>query len=145
MVEPVDTTRDGRVDPEAAAMYALDATAPAFGIELLAASADGATVRMTVRADMCNGLGIAHGGMVFLLCDSAMAFASNAELPDGTDALAVTAEIDWLAPVRDGDTLTAVATFTAGVSRTRIWDVRVTDQNERLVAVFRGRTRTVTR
>lgn len=125
-------------------MYGRDATAPALGIELLAASAEGATVRMTVRADMCNGLGIAHGGIVFLLCDSAMAFASNAELPERTEALAVTAEIDWLAPVREGDALTAAATFQAGVSRTRIWDVRVTDQTARLVAVFRGRTRTVT-
>jgi len=133
------------IDAAAAAMYALDATVPTLGIELLDASALGATVRMTVRADMCNGLGIVHGGMVFLLCDSAMAFASNSELPDGTDALASTAEIDWLAPARDGDVLTAVATFTAGVSRTRIWDIRVTDQNQRLVAVFRGRTRTVTR
>lgn len=125
-------------------MYARDATAPALGIDLLAATAEGATVRLHVRADMCNGLGIAHGGIVFLLCDSAMAFASNAELPDRTDALAVTAEIDWLAPVREGDTLVATATFQAGVSRTRIWDVRVNDQNDRLVAVFRGRTRTVT-
>ena len=133
------------IDQHAAGMYALDATAPAFGIELLEASALGSKVRMTVRPDMCNGLGIVHGGMVFLLCDSAMAFASNSELPDGTDALASTAEVDWLAPARDGDTLTAVAAFTAGVSRTRIWDVRVTDQNDRLVAVFRGRTRTVTR
>ena len=126
-------------------MYARDATAPALGIELLAASASGAAVRMTVRADMCNGLGIAHGGMLFLLCDSAMAFASNAELPERTDALAVTAEIDWLAPVRDGDTLTATARFEAAAGRTRIWDVRVDDQTGRLVAVFRGRTRTVTR
>lgn len=124
-------------------MYARDASAPAFGIELLDASALGATVRMHVRADMCNGLGIVHGGVMFLLCDSAMAFASNAELPDGTDALAAHAEIDWLSASRAGDTLTAVATFQAGAGRTRVWDARVTDQNERLVAVFRGRTRTV--
>lgn len=132
------------IDAEAAAMYSRDATAPALGIELLAASASGARVRMFVRADMCNGLGIAHGGMVFLLCDSAMAFASNAELPDRTDAVAITAEVDWLAPVREGDTLTASAEFEAAAGRTRIWDVRVTDQTDRLVAVFRGRTRTVT-
>ena len=133
------------IDAAAAEMYARDATAPALGIELLEASAAAAVVRMTVQPQMCNGLGIAHGGMVFLLCDSAMAFASNAELPAGTDALAVTAEIDWLAPVRDGDTLTASATFAAAAGRTRIWDVAVADQNERVVAVFRGRTRTITR
>ena len=131
------------IDAAAAGMYERDATAPTFGIELLEASAQGSRVRMTVRADMCNGLGIVHGGMVFLLCDSAMAFASNAELPDGTDALAITAEIDWLAPARSADTLTADARFVAAAGRTRIWDVRVTDRAGRLVAVFRGRTRAV--
>lgn len=133
------------IDSAAAAMFARDATAPALGIELLDATADGSRVRMTVRPDMCNGLGIVHGGVLFLLCDSAMAFASNAELPAGTEALAVTAEIDWLAPVRNGDTLTAEARFTAAAGRTRIWDVGVTDHTARLVAVFRGRTRTITR
>ena len=133
------------IDPHAAAMYARDATAPAFGIEMLAASAHGATVRMTIRADMCNGLGIVHGGMVFLLADSAMAFASNSELPDGTDAFATTAEVDWLAPARTGDQLTAMAEFRAGTGRTRVWDVTITNQSGTTVAVFRGRTRTVTR
>jgi acyl-CoA thioesterase len=133
------------IDAHAAAMYARDATAPAFGIELLDASARGATVRMTIRADMCNGLGIVHGGMVFLLADSAMAFGSNAELPEGTDAFATTAEVDWLAPARTGDQLTATAEYRAGTGRTKVWDVTITNQSDTTVAVFRGRTRTVTR
>jgi acyl-CoA thioesterase len=133
------------IDAHAAAMYALDATAPALGIELLSASSGGAAVRMTVRADMCNGLGIVHGGMVFLLADSAMAFASNSELPDGTDAFATTAEVDWLAPARTGDQLTATAEYRAGTGRTRVWDVTITNQSGTTLAVFRGRTRTVTR
>jgi acyl-CoA thioesterase len=133
------------IDSHAAAMYARDATAPAFGIELLHASSQGAAVRMTIQADMCNGLGIVHGGMVFLLADSSMAFASNSELPDGTDAFATTAEIDWLAPARTGDQLTATAEYRAGSGRTRVWDVTITNQSGTTVAVFRGRTRTVTR
>lgn len=126
-------------------MYTRDATAPALGIELLAAGTDGATVRLTVRPEMCNGLGIVHGGIVFLLADSAMAFASNAGLAPGVHALAATAEIDWLAPARPGDQLTARAEYRAGTGRSRIWDVAVTDQNDVLVAVFRGRTRLVAR
>lgn len=126
-------------------MYSRDASAPALGIELLAASTEGATVRMTVRPDMCNGLGIVHGGVVFLLADSAMAFASNSGLEAGAQALAATAEIDWLAPARSGDQLTARAEYRAGTGRSRIWDVGVSDQSGTLVAVFRGRTRVVTR
>jgi acyl-CoA thioesterase len=134
-----------RIDPNAAAMYSRDATAPAFGIELIDASPEAATVRMVVRPEMCNGLGVIHGGMTFLLADSAMAFASNSALPHGSGAFAVTAEIDWLAPARAGDVLTATAALLAASGRTRVWDVRVTGQADAVVAVFRGRTRTTSR
>ena len=73
------------------AMHAMDASAETFGIDLVEAGPRGAVVRMTVRPDMCNGLKILHGGMTFLLADSAMAFASNAE---NEMALASSAEID---------------------------------------------------
>lgn len=125
---------------DAATLYGNDPSAPAFGIELIAADDDGATVRMGVRPDMCNGFGIVHGGMVFLLADSAMAFASNAQpIP----ALATTAEIDWLDPVRAGDVLTATATRRWSSKRSALWDVTVRSSDDTVVALFRGRTRLV--
>ena len=54
---------------------------------------------MPVRADMLNGLGVCHGGVVFTLADSAMAFSSNSF---NHLAVATQAEIDWLAPAREG-------------------------------------------
>ncbi len=89
VMEAVDAAR---------AMHSMDASAGAFGIELIEAGPDRAVARMTVRPEMCNGFKILHGGMTFLLADSAMAFASNA---DNEMALASSAEIDWLAPGRD--------------------------------------------
>jgi acyl-CoA thioesterase len=126
------------VSDEAAAMYRDDPSAETYGIELVAADVDGAVVRMPIRADMCNGLGVVHGGMVFLLADSAMAFASNSE--PGT-ALATSAEIDWLAPGRAGQTLTATATKRWSSKRSALWDVTLTTDDDKLIAVFRGRTR----
>lgn len=128
-------------------MYARDATAEAFGIELVSASEDGAVTRMQVRADMCNGLDVIHGGMTFLLADSAMAFASNA---DNQAAFATSAEIDWLAPARAGQWLTAVAERRAGGGRSAVWDVTVSasddpDHDGAQVALFRGRTRKINR
>jgi acyl-CoA thioesterase len=126
------------ISDEAAALYSNDPTAPAFGIELVAADPTSATVRMAVRPDMCNGFGIAHGGMVFLLADSAMAFASNSQ-PE--PAVATTAEIDWLAPVRAGQVLSATATRRWASKRSCLWDVEITADDNTPVALFRGRTR----
>lgn len=127
----------------ARAMYDRDATATAFGIELLEAGPQRAVTRMQVRADMCNGLAVIHGGMTFLLADSAMAFASNSE---NDVAFATSAEIDWLAPATAGQWLTAVAERRAGGGRSAVWDVTVSAQDtpeddETVVALFRGRTR----
>ena len=93
---------------------------------------------MVVRPDMCNGFGILHGGMTLLLADTAMAFASNA---DNEVALAASAEIDWLAPVREGETLTATAERRWAGGRTTVWDISVTNDAGAVVALFRGRTR----
>ena len=123
-------------------MYARDACSQALGIEIVSV-ADGASVtRMSVRADMCNGFGIAHGGMTFSLADSAMAFASNA---DNEVALASSAEIDWLAPAHEGEVLTAVAERRWSNGRSTLWDITITSGSGEAVAIMRGRTRNVGR
>jgi acyl-CoA thioesterase len=91
---------------------------------------------------MVNGLDVCHGGLVFSLADTAMAFASNAWLDTGQSAFAIHADIDWLRPARLGDTVVARATLTAQPGRTAVYDVNVTIGDE-LIAVFRGRTRTL--
>lgn len=97
---------------------------------------------MTVTDDMVNGLGIGHGGLVFALADSAMAFATNGT---GTPAVAVQAEIDWVRPAKLGARLTATASNVHGYGRNAITDVVVRDENDETIAIFRGRTRLVKR
>ncbi len=128
------------ISDDAAKLYADDPSAPAFGIELLSADETSAAVRMAVTPEMCNGFAIMHGGMAFLLADSAMAFASNSQ---PVPALATSAEIDWLAPARAGDVLTATATQSWSSNRSALWDIDVTNQDGTRVATFRGRTRQV--
>ena len=122
----------------AEALYARDACSQALGIEVVAVAENSCVARLTVRSDMCNGFGIAHGGITFLLADTAMAFASNA---DNEVALAASAGIDWVAPVTAGDTLAATAERRWTGGRTTVWDIAVTNAAGDLVAMFRGRTR----
>ena len=129
------------MEPDAPArhLFDRDPTVAAFGIELVSADATGAIVRMTVRPEMCNGYGMIHGGLTFLLADSAMAFASSG---DNETALATSAGIDWFAPARVGQVLTATASRCGGGRRAVVWDVAITADGEP-IAQFRGRTRKV--
>jgi len=124
------------------ALYARDACSQALGIEIVSVADGSCVARMPVRTDVCNGFGIAHGGMTFLLADTAMAFASNA---DNEVALASSAEIDWLAPVADGDVITATAARRWSNGRATVWDITITNRSGDTVAIARGRTRKVGR
>ena len=127
-------------DAPARHLYDRDPTVRTFGIELVDADPNGATVRMTVQPEMCNGYGIVHGGLTFLLADSAMAFASSGE---NETALASSAGIDWFAPARAGQVLTATARRCGGGKRSVVWDVTVASDDGTAIASFRGRTRKV--
>lgn len=121
----------------AEAMWADDRASQALGMELVEVGQGRAVLRMTVRDDMVNGLGVGHGGLVFTLADSAMAFASNSH---NLRAVATQAEIDWLAPVRAGMVLTATATQRHQGGKAAVNDVEVTTEDGQMVAMFRGRT-----
>jgi acyl-CoA thioesterase len=96
-----------------------------------------AVLSMTVTETMVNGHGIAHGGYVFTLADSAFAFACNSH---GPHAVAAQCQISYLRPVRLGDRLVATAREIVQAGRTGLCDVRVTRDGE-VVAEFRGHSR----
>jgi acyl-CoA thioesterase len=120
-------------------MWDRDTAARGLGIELLDAGNGAATVRMAVTAAMVNGHGIAHGGYLFLLADTAFACACNSH---GPVTVAAGADISFLRPVRVGDVLVASAAERARSGRSGIYDVTVT-RDGAVVAEFRGRSRTV--
>jgi acyl-CoA thioesterase len=118
-------------------MFADDTASRALGIELLEADAGSALLKMTVTRRMVNGHGIAHGGYLFLLADTAFACACNGH---GPAAVAAGAGIDFLAPVREGDVLLAQAGERHRAGRNGLYDVRLLRGSE-VVAEFRGRSR----
>jgi acyl-CoA thioesterase len=93
---------------------------------------------MQVTDSMINGLGVCHGGYIFTLADSAFAFACN-----GYDRVtfAASATIEFILPARVGALLVAEARECHRGKRSGIYDVTVHDEEGRLVALFRGRSR----
>ena len=111
-----------------------------LGIEIRERSATHAMVELTVGEAMLNGHEICHGGVLFLVADTAMAHASNSVNP----AVASHAEIDFLQAVPNGALLRATARQRRRRKKLAIWDVLVVivepDGTETAVAEFRGRT-----
>jgi acyl-CoA thioesterase len=118
-------------------MYRTDAAAHALDMRVLSISAGHASVAMTVRADMLNGFGICHGGLISTLADTAFAYACNSynEL-----TVASGFDVDLLAPARQGDELLACAGVVSQTGRMGLYDVDVRNQADERVAVFRGRS-----
>ncbi|MCW4464057.1 hydroxyphenylacetyl-CoA thioesterase PaaI [Glutamicibacter sp. MNS18] len=119
-----------------------------MGIELLAVGEGTATISMQLRQEMLNGFGIAHGGMVFALADTAFALSCNpAEGSDETITVASGVDINFLKPGIPGRTLTAHGQRVAQQGRSGVYDIKVTQTTphgeDELLAVFRGRSRTI--
>lgn len=96
-----------------------------------------AEVRMTITQNMVNGHGTCHGGFIFMVADSAFGFACNA-YDDVT--VAAGADINYLCSAKLGEALVATARETQRGKRTGVYDVEVRNQDDRLIAVFRGRS-----
>jgi acyl-CoA thioesterase len=119
------------------AMFARDRASQALGMRIAHVGPGHAELTMKVRADMVNGHAICHGGLVFTLADSAFAFACNSY---NFNTVANGCTIEFLAPAREGDELTAVAQERAQVGRNGVYDVEVRNQEGVTIAHFRGKS-----
>ena len=122
------------------AMLANDTVLHSLGIAVGAVGPGQAVASMTVRADMLNGFGICHGGLVTTLADTAFAYACNAY-----NELSVAAgfAVELLAASYQHDVLTAEAREQSKSGRTGVYDVEVRNQRGERVALFRGRSHTL--
>lgn len=106
-----------------------------LGIERLTEGDGFSSLKMIVRPEMCNGFGIAHGGITYSIADSALAFASNSH---GQHALSVETSISHIKPLRAGDTIIATAQELNRSNRLGNYIIRVENDSKELVALFKG-------
>jgi acyl-CoA thioesterase len=121
-------------------MYERDPASQALGMRLDEIRPGYARMTMAVREDMLNGHRTCHGGYIFMLADSAFAFACNSH---NFNTVGAGCTIDYLAPGRQGDLLTAEAVQQALSGKTGVYDIAVTNQEGRTVALFRGKSHRV--
>ncbi len=120
-----------------ASMYDRDRAAQALGLKLLEIRAGYARMSMVVEDWMLQGHDVCHGGLMFALADTAMAYASNSH---NQTHLALNANIDFLRPAQLGETLIAEAYEGNRTRRTGMYDVSIVNDQGKAVCHFRGRT-----
>jgi acyl-CoA thioesterase len=123
----------------AEAMWKEDDASKGLGMELVEVKPGRATLSMTVQPQMVNGQRIAHGGFIFTLADSALAFACNTH---NERAVAAQGSITFIRPGKLGDRLVATAHEISRSGRSGIYDVRVT-VGDTVIAEFRGHSRVI--
>ena len=106
-----------------------------LGISIIEIREGYSKIKMTVRPEMMNGLGIVHGGIAFSLGDSCFAFACNNR---NILSVALDTSINFLKPVHVADELTAEAKELHNGKSTGLYHITITNQNNHTVAVFKG-------
>ena len=129
-----------RAEDTARAMWQRDAVSKALGMRLDEIGPGRAVMQMRVRADMLNGHGTCHGGVVFSLADSCFGFACNSH---GRLSVAAGCQIDYLAPTREGELLRAVGEERTRSGRTGVYDVTVSNEAGEIKALFRGKSHAI--
>ena len=135
-----ETDADALARRVADTMLSNEGTGPAWGLVIEEVREGYARVRMKLRPDMANGHGIAHGGMIFSLADSAFAYACNSR---NATTVAAHASISFLTPAKVGESLVAEAQERARNGRSGVYAVRVTADDGRIVAEFQGLSREI--
>lgn len=116
-------------------MYHKDSFSKWLGIDRIEEREGYCLLKMHIREEMCNGFGIAHGGITYSLADSAFAFASNSR---GRHAVSVETSISHIEPLRIGDVIVAEASEQSCKHKTGIYLVTIHKTSGELVALFKG-------
>ena len=115
-------------------MFDNDAFSQWLGISVDEVGQGRAVLSMTVREDMTNGFGIAHGGITYSLADSALAFASNSH---GRQAVSIDTSINHIEILKPGDRIVATAKEDAIKNKFGFYTVNIT-RGAQVVALFKG-------
>lgn len=118
-------------------MYRDDACAKAMGMSIEKVEEGFAQLKMPITINMLNGHQSCHGGVLFSLADTAFAYACNSQ---GYAAVASMCSIDFIRPGFEGDLLTACATMKHQGKRSGLYEVEITNQDGKTLALFQGRS-----
>ena len=99
-----------------------------------------AKVSLVVTEKHSNGHGFCHGGVLFSLADATFGFACNSY---NKRSVARHCDITFITPVEIGNRLIAEAREIKKFGKSAIYDVRIHNEQNDLVVVFRGQAKEI--
>lgn len=106
-----------------------------LGLEVLEVREGYAKLQAVIRPEMMNGVGSVHGGVTFSMADSAFAFSCNMY---NNISVALDVHISFTKAGREGDIFTIESQEVSSTKRTGIYDIKITNQHNDLIALFKG-------
>ena len=106
-----------------------------MGIELLAREKARIVGRMVVRADLCTGGSICHGGAYMAFADSLGAIGAVLNLPPGARTTTLESKTNFLGSAPQGATITGETTPLHVGRRSSVWQTRITNEAGKLLAL----------
>jgi 1,4-dihydroxy-2-naphthoyl-CoA hydrolase len=112
----------------------------AMGVTITLATADEVRAELTVGPEHLQGYGIVHGGVHCGLIESLASIgAALVAMPRGQSVVGLENNTSFVRAVRQGARLRAVSTPITRGRRTQVWEARVLDDNDQIVASGRVR------
>lgn len=115
-------------------MLSLDPFSTWLGIEILECEIGRCKVGLTVRKEMLNSMGKAHGGISYSLADTAFGFAANTH---GKYAVSIETSINHIEALEEGDFIVAESVIEKVKNKLGFNIIEVKRGNE-LIALFKG-------
>ena len=106
-----------------------------MGVELVEATAEAVTARMTVRPDLCTAGDILHGGAVMAFADTLGAVGTLVNLPQGARTTTIESGTRFLAAAPAGSVVTGRSTPLHRGRTTMVWQTEIRNEAGKLCAV----------
>lgn len=118
-------------------MIAADYFSQWLGIKVIDIKEGYCKLSLTIRKDMLNGFGIAHGGITFCIADSALAFASNSK---GRKSVSIETSIAHIISLQEGEEIIAECVCETETEKLGHYKVAIVTANDpsKTVALFKG-------
>ncbi|MBA4490722.1 PaaI family thioesterase [Paracoccus sp. S1E-3] len=105
-----------------------------LGIRLIEATPERVVMALPVTEALSNRNGVMHGGAILGLTDNAGGTASSINLQPGQNTVTLESKVNFLRPIRIGDTARATVTPVHLGGTTQVWDIAVTRGDGKLAA-----------
>lgn len=115
-------------------MLSLDPFSTWLGIEILECEIGRCKVGLTIKKDMLNSMGKAHGGISYSLADTAFGFAANTH---GKYAVSIETSINHIEALEEGDFITAESVIEK-VKNKLGFNIIEVKRGDEIIALFKG-------